>query len=106
MAKNKKKTKKHTPQSGGIKKKRKPSPQEMQQVYLVAKKLMLHFELDPKLLDVFTKKQKEKLYHIYYITPIIKSQKERTVPRQYIRNINNDAYQFIKTTYYGKTYLL
>ena len=98
----KKRTKKYTPQKGGTVKRRKPSPQEMQQVYLVAKKLLRHFELDPKLLDVFTKKQKEKLYHIYYLTPIIKPQKERTVPRQYIRNINNDAYNYIKTTFWGK----
>ena len=74
----------------------------MQHCYLVAKKLLLHFELDPKLLDVFTKRQKERLYHIYYLTPIIKPEKERTVPRQYIRNINNDAYNFIKTTFWGK----
>jgi hypothetical protein len=97
----KKRNKKYTQQSGGTAKKRKTSPQEMQQCYLIAKKLLCHFELDPNLLDVFTKRQKEKLYHIYYIIPAIKSQKERTVPRQYIRNINNDAYNFIKTNYWG-----
>jgi len=99
MAKNR--NNKYTSQPGRTGKRRKPSPQEMQQCYLVAKKLLLHFELDPKLLDVFTKKQKERLYHVYYITPIIKPEKERTVPRQYIRNINNDAYNFIKTTFWG-----
>ena len=97
-----KRNKKFTPQSGGTMKRRKPSPQEMQQTYLVAKKLLYHFELDPKLLDVFTKRQKERLYHIYYLTPIIKPEKERTVPRQYVRNINNDAYNFIKTTFWGR----
>jgi len=73
----------------------------MRQCYLVAQKLLRHFELDPNLLEVFTKRQKERLYHLYYITPIIKPQKERTVPRQYIRNINSDAYQFIKTNFWG-----
>ena len=94
--------KRYTPQQGGTSRKRKTTPQEMQQCYAVAKKLLLHFELDPKLLDVFTKRQKERLYHIYYITPIIKPEKERTVPRPYVRNINNDAYQFIKTACWGK----
>jgi len=93
--------KQYNPQQGFIKKRRKPSPQEMQQCYLVAKKILRHFELDPKLLDVFTKKQKERLYRIYYITPIIKPLQERTVPRPYIRNINSDAYQFIKTHFWG-----
>ena len=97
----KKRNKKYTPQQGGVAKKRKTSSQEMQQCYLVAKKMLCHFELDPNLLEVFTKRQKEKLYRIYYITPIIKPQKERTVPRQYIRNINNDAYNFIKTNFWG-----
>ena len=97
----KKRTKKYTPQSGGTTKKKKTSPQEMHYCYLVAKKLLRHFELDPNLLDVFTKRQKEKLYHIYYITPVIKPQKERTVPRQYIRNVNNDAYTFMKTNFWG-----
>ena len=95
-----KRNKKYTPQKGGTTKK-KTSVQEMQHCYLVAKKLLCHFNLDPKLLDVFTKRQKERLYHIYYITPIIKPEKERTVPRQYIRNINNDAYNYIKTNFWG-----
>ena len=97
----KKRNKKYIPKLGGTKKKRKTSLEEMQQCYSVAKKLLHHFELDPKLLDVFTKRQKERLYHIYYMTPVIKPQKERTVPRQYIRNINNDAYNFIKTNFWG-----
>ena len=100
MAKNR--NKKYTPQPGRTMKKKKTSAEEMQQCYLVAKKILLHFELDPKLLDVFTKRQKERLYHIYYITPVIKAQKERTVPRQFLRNINNKAFNYMKTTYWGK----
>ena len=99
MAKNR--NKKYTPQMGRTVRRKKTTPQEMHQCYLVAKKLLLHFDLDPKLLDVFTKRQKEKLYNIYYLTPIIKPEKERTVPNPYIRNINNDAYNFMKTNYWG-----
>jgi len=99
----KKRNKKYTPQQGGVAKKKKVSSQEMQECYLVATKLLRHFELNPNLLEVFTKKQKERLYHIYYITPVIKSEKERTVPRQYIRNINNETYSFIKTNFWGNS---
>jgi hypothetical protein len=96
-----KRNKKYTPQSENTAKKKKSSAQEMLQCFIVAKKLLLNFELDPKLLDVFTKKQKENLYHIYYLTPIIKPKKEHTVPSQLIKNINNDAYHFIKTNFWG-----
>jgi len=98
----KKRNKKYIPGQGVVaSKKKRTSKDEMQQCYLVAKKLLLHFELDPKLLDVFTKKQKERLYHIYYITPVIKPQLARSMPRQYVRNINNDAYEYMKTNFYG-----
>ena len=98
----KKRIKKYTPQQGGHAKRKKASPEEVKLCLNVAKKLLLHFELDPKLLDVFTKRQKESLYRIYYITPIIKPAIERTVPHQYIKHINNDAYKYIKTTFWGK----
>jgi len=97
----KKRNKKYITQPSKTAKRKKTSQQEMLQCYLVAKKMLCHFELDTNLLDIFTKRQKERLYHIYDITPIIKPQKERTVPRQYIRNINNDAYNFIKTNFWG-----
>jgi hypothetical protein len=98
----KKRNKKYTPRPGGTAPSKKIPKEESAQCYLVAKKLLRHFELDPKLLDVFTKNQKERLYRIYYVTPVIKPQKERTVPRQYTRNINNDAYQYMKTNFWGK----
>ena len=50
---------------------KKKSRSDMEHCYLVSRKILHHFELDPKLLDVFTKKQKERLGKIYYITPTI-----------------------------------
>ena len=80
---------------------KKKSRSDMEQCYLVSRKILHHFELDPKLLDVFTKKQKERLGKIYYITPTIDPEKARTVPRQYIKKINSDAYKYMKNNYWG-----
>ncbi len=80
----------------------KPSSRnDMDRCYLVARKLLRHFGLEPSLIDVFTKKQKEKLLHKFYETPSIKAAKERTVPRQYVKNINTDIFKFMKTHYWG-----
>ena len=75
---------------------------QYEQCYSVAKKIMLHFELKPELIDVFTKKQRQILLMLCYDPPLIKAKKDRTVPRQYVRNISNDTYQFMKTHFWGK----
>ena len=74
---------------------------EHEQCYRVAKKLLRHFDLDPNLIDVFTKNQKLRLLHHFYKTPFVKPLKEKTVPRQYIRNISNTVIQFMKENYWG-----
>jgi len=74
---------------------------QSEQCYVVAKKIMLHYDLEPELVDVFTKRQKQSLFYFCYDQPDVKAKKERTVPRQYVRNINNATYQFLKTTYWG-----
>ncbi|MDR0836432.1 MAG: hypothetical protein LBN11_07645, partial [Tannerella sp.] len=89
-----------------IKQQSKPMPKknsrtEQEQCCIVAKKILRHFELDTKLLDVFTKKQKERLSKVYYITPTISADKPGTVPRQYLKKINSDAYKFMKTNFWG-----
>jgi hypothetical protein len=72
-----------------------------EQGYIVSKKILCHFELEPELIDVFTKKQKEHLFHKFYETPSIKPAREKTVPRQYIRNINTAIFQFMKSKFWG-----
>ena len=72
-----------------------------EQCYVTAKKILRHFELKPELLEVFTKRQKEQLFKVFYIKPVVKPERERTVPRLYIRNINTDVYQFLKNNYWG-----
>ena len=69
--------------------------------YIVAKKILSHFELKPELLDVFTKKHRERLLKVFYLTPAVKPERERTVPRQYIRNINTEMHHYLKNTYWG-----
>jgi len=74
---------------------------QYEQCYIVAKKILRHFELKPELIDVFTKRHKERLLHVFYVTPVVKPDKEKTVPRQYIRNINTATYQYLKNNYWG-----
>ena len=75
---------------------------QQEQCYRIAKKVLRHFELDPALLEVYTKKQKEKLFRVFFEPPIVKPDKERTVPRQYVRVIHAKLYQFMKNNFYGK----
>ena len=74
---------------------------QYEQCYIAAKKLLRHYELPTELVDVFTKRQKELLLKLCYEQPDVKAKKERTVPRQYVRNINNETYEYLKTNYWG-----
>ena len=74
---------------------------EYEQCYVVAKKILLHFGFEPELIDVFSKKQRQMLLNVCYEKPVIKAKKERTVPRPYIRNINSDTYEYMRTNYWG-----
>ena len=52
-------------------------------------------------MDVFTKRQKENLFLVCYESPIVKPDKENTVPRRYIKTIHADLYQYMKTHFWG-----
>ena len=78
---------------------------ELNRSYNVAKKVLLFLKLEPNLIDVFTKNQKSILLHNFYETPVVKADKPNTVPRQYVKNINNELYKFMKTTYFGDPYI-
>ena len=54
----------------------------------VAKKVLRFLELEPNIIDVFTKKQKSYFLHNFYEPPIVKPDKPNTVPRQYVKNIH------------------
>lgn len=69
--------------------------------YSVAKKILRHFGLEPELIDVFTKKQKQFLLTVMVEPPIVKPKLERTVPRQYVKNIHTEMYRFMKTNFWG-----
>ena len=77
------------------------SQTELHRSCSVAKKMLLFLELDPNMIDVFSKKQKSILLHNFFETPTVKSDKPNTVPRQYVRNINEELYRFIKTVPFG-----
>ena len=77
------------------------SQTEQERCYVVAKKLLRHFELEPELIDVFSKKQKLKLFKKFFEPPIVKPAKINTVPRQYVKNIHTEMYLFMKTNFFG-----
>ena len=93
------KKKKHKPQKSATNFTVSRTHQE--RCYFVAKKVLLHFDLEPDLVDVFTKKQKQNLLMLCFDPPTVKPKKERTVPRQYLRNIQTDMIQFMKSTFFG-----
>jgi len=93
------KKKKHQPQKSATNFTVSRTHQE--RCYIVAKKVLLHFDLEPDLIDVFTKKQKQSLLMLCFDPPTVKPKKERTVPRQYLRNIQTDMIQFMKSTFFG-----
>jgi len=74
---------------------------QLERSYAVAKKVLRHFELDPDLLDRFSKKQRQILLKSIFDTPSIKPEKENTIPRQYVAKIRTEAFQYMKTQYFG-----
>ena len=74
---------------------------QQERCYLTAKKMLQLFGLDPNLLEVFTKKQKQSLFGIIFEFPSVKAEKENTVPRRFVNKIREEMLQFMKTHYFG-----
>ena len=74
---------------------------QQERCYIAAQKILRHFELDTKLLDTFSKKQKEKMFAVRFEPPIVKPDKDNTVPRQYIKKIHASVYRYMKTHFWG-----
>ena len=77
------------------------SNSQFERAYVVAKKVLRHFDPETNLLDSFSKKQKHTLLKTIFDIPSIKPEKERTIPRQYVENIRRDTLQYMKTEYFG-----
>jgi hypothetical protein len=93
--------KKQNPHKTNLPRTKTVSQAELNRSYNVARKVLRFLELDPNLIDVFTKKQKSYLLHNFYEPPTVKADKPNTVPRQYVRNIYDELYEFLKTTPFG-----
>ena len=74
---------------------------QLQRGHNIAKKVLRQFDLDPALLDVFTKKQRINITGSSYDPPVVRAIKEKTVPKQYVKKINEELYKFMKTNYWG-----
>ncbi|MDR3297374.1 MAG: hypothetical protein LBS94_03970 [Prevotellaceae bacterium] len=65
----------------------KMSKAQFEQRSAIARKLMQHLGFEAKQFDVFTKKQKILMLRFSLETPTVKAERERTVPRHYIRQL-------------------
>jgi len=74
---------------------------EQEHTYIVAKKMLRHFGMDPDLLNVFTKRQKQILFSYGGESPIIKAEKENTVPRQFMKEIHTEMFRRMKSYFWG-----
>ena len=69
--------------------------------FLFVKKMMPLFDLEPDMLDVFTKKQKQLLFGLIFEFPSVKAEKENTVPRRFVEKIREEMLQFMRKNYFG-----
>ncbi|MDR1678885.1 MAG: hypothetical protein LBR81_03825 [Prevotellaceae bacterium] len=77
------------------------SQRQLHTNYLVAKKVLKHFDLDPDLIDTFTKKQRQTLIKFALAVPSIKAEKENTIPRQFLSIFRAEINRFMKENYWG-----
>jgi hypothetical protein len=94
MAKSKKKKKPQTPPS--IARQLEITKTYFDKYSVVVRKTLQLLELDPALFDQFTKKQKLKMMGIKSDPPRVKAQEGHTIPRHYIRKVQQEMYDFIK----------
>ena len=69
--------------------------------YIAAKKMLRHFDLDPTILDIFTKRHRQMLFSMAFEMPTVKAEREKTVPRQFIKTIHSEMFTYMKTNYWG-----
>lgn len=72
------------------------SRNQQEQGYRVAKKMLQHIGIDSKEMDTFTKKQVQNLLLVWFEPPIVKSKIEKTIPRQYVRNIHTAMHHYMR----------
>lgn len=63
---------------------------------MVARKTLEVLELDPTLFDRFTKRQKHKMITLKSDPPRVKAKTGHSIPRHYIRKIQQEIYDIIK----------
>jgi hypothetical protein len=79
------------------------SRKQQERSYIIAKRMLPLFDLEPALLDVFTKKQKQLLCGLAFDYPSVKAEKEKTVPGRFVKKIREEMIRFMRTNYYGSS---
>ena len=81
--------------------KKKVSQSQQEHCYIVAKKMLRFYELDPNLIDSFTKRQKQLTLNTIFEIPSIKPEKENSIPRPFVNEIRTTTLNYMKKTYAG-----
>lgn len=74
---------------------------QQERCYAVAKKILRHFELNPELIDVLSKRQKQFLFQMIFDLPAVRAEKEKTIPRRFLDIIRQTLIQYMKEHYLG-----
>jgi hypothetical protein len=70
--------------------------------YASARRILRAIGEDESLFDVFTKRQKQNMFLVVVLPPRIAVMQGHTVPRQYIRHIQEELIKHLKTEYFNK----
>jgi len=81
---------------------RSASRTQQERCYAVAKKLFGTFDLNPALLDVFSKKQKQYLFEIIWDSPVVRAEKVKTIPRRFLDEIRDKLVTYMNIKKFGK----
>lgn len=67
----------------------------------IARKVLQVMELDPALYDEFTKKQKQEMMVLKFVTPRFLAKPGNSIPHQYIKTVQQESYEFLKRGFVG-----
>ncbi|MDR2469079.1 MAG: hypothetical protein LBD27_01180 [Tannerella sp.] len=101
MAKNKKrkKTVTHRPKTQIS---LKQSKTHLEECYVTARRIIRALNEDPVLLDEFSKRQKQELFRVNILPPRIVAMPGYSVPRQYIRYVQEELIFYLRKAYYDE----
>ena len=81
----------------------KQSKTHFDECYATARRIIRALDEDPVLLDNFSKRQKQEIFRINILPPHIVAMSGHSVPRQYIRYVQEELTFYLRKTYYDES---